>query len=616
MQLLLGTLAALFLVQLLVSAGLLWLVCKVFRADRPVRYRRALLAVVVVHLGTVALLLGAVVVLGWLPAESLGTWPALLGLFAFNFLAAVLLVLLVLRLSPGKALLVTLGWEVLWSIESVAVVFLLRLFLMDAYAVPTGNMAETLRGYHKEVECPSCGTRFAVNASREAEPGPLGDVPERINGCTCPGCRQEVHLIHRQLDGRAPRPGKLQDAGEEYAEVEDTGVRRGDRFLVGKGPLAGGGFPRRFDLVIFRYPEKPEMLYVKRLAGLPGETVAIRGGDVYALPPSSEPPDEARAQELMEQGRFDVLRKSPEQVLSTRVLVYDNDHPAKDLTGKEWQRWAPGAGWAQEGSGFRHQGEKSGAVRYRHLLRGKAGRPTLVTDFMGYNSGENLAAGRFRGDANGIHWVGDLILECEVQVEKAEGEFRLELVRAGEAFEAVWDLQGGACELRRSGAEGPPVKLDSKPSSIKEGKHRVRFADVDRRLIVWVDDVLVFGEGVDYSAGQKQRPTERDLSPAAVGADRGRLSVSGLRLYRDLYVSVAPNSPDVRVEDWGDPATWEGLAKMPMRVLPVPVGHYACLGDNSLASSDSRSWGPVPERNLLGKAWCTYLPWSRARPLH
>jgi signal peptidase I len=35
------------------------------------------------------------------------------------------------------------------------------------------------------------------------------------------------------------------------------------------------------------------------------------------------------------------------------------------------------------------------------------------------------------------------------------------------------------------------------------------------------------------------------------------------------------------------------------------------LGDNSNFSMDSRYFGPVPRRNLVGRAWVVFYPFSR-----
>jgi signal peptidase I len=49
----------------------------------------------------------------------------------------------------------------------------------------------------------------------------------------------------------------------------------------------------------------------------------------------------------------------------------------------------------------------------------------------------------------------------------------------------------------------------------------------------------------------------------------------------------------------------------PSDVRAVPQNCYFALGDNSFHSSDSRDWGPVPERNVVGRGWMVYWPFSR-----
>ena len=52
------------------------------------------------------------------------------------------------------------------------------------------------------------------------------------------------------------------------------------------------------------------------------------------------------------------------------------------------------------------------------------------------------------------------------------------------------------------------------------------------------------------------------------------------------------------------------MSKLSFRVMYVQPGHYLCLGDNSPASSDSREWGLVPQRLMLGRALIVYYPFK------
>ena len=59
------------------------------------------------------------------------------------------------------------------TVEAIVVAFILALvvrgFEAQAFVIPTGSMAPTLMGRHKEVACPQCGFVYAVNASQEVE---------------------------------------------------------------------------------------------------------------------------------------------------------------------------------------------------------------------------------------------------------------------------------------------------------------------------------------------------------------------------------------------------------------------------------------------------------------
>ena len=51
-------------------------------------------------------------------------------------------------------------------------------------------------------------------------------------------------------------------------------------------------------------------------------------------------------------------------------------------------------------------------------------------------------------------------------------------------------------------------------------------------------------------------------------------------------------------------------------VVDVPKDNYFVLGDNSASSHDSRFWGFVPKRLLIGRAVCIFWPPRRLRILH
>jgi signal peptidase I len=47
------------------------------------------------------------------------------------------------------------------------------------------------------------------------------------------------------------------------------------------------------------------------------------------------------------------------------------------------------------------------------------------------------------------------------------------------------------------------------------------------------------------------------------------------------------------------------------RAITVPAGHWFMMGDNRGMSDDSRFWGPVPRKWIIGGAFATYWPVGR-----
>ena len=44
--------------------------------------------------------------------------------------------------------------------------------------------------------------------------------------------------------------------------------------------------------------------------------------------------------------------------------------------------------------------------------------------------------------------------------------------------------------------------------------------------------------------------------------------------------------------------------------VKVKPGHYFMMGDNRDNSSDSRIWGQVPEKDIVGKAFAVWMHWD------
>jgi signal peptidase I len=537
----------------------------------------------------------------------------------------------------------------------VVLVLLLKTFVAEAFVIPTGSMAETLLGYQKWATCPECGEIFPVNCSSEVDPQQGPPVP--VVGCTCPNCRFKE--LWQETDGRGQIVRTLPEAPPWGS---------GDRVLVSKFPYDNGHFgaagqPKRFNVVVFKYPMEPQkgqtpMNYIKRLCGLPGETIAIFNGDLYVLKPGvltypnlPRPENEkdlwqkdyfySNDQEAVDlfhhdpeamkrhpDAQFEILRKTPDLIMAMRRLVYDNDHLPKDLVGKVKPRWQDRGGWAATDAdapkAFRHQADddqQTHWLRYQHLLveRSHPGdvppdlKPQLIRNFMGYNTGE-LPGGR--GHMVDTNWVGDLIQEATVTVEAPQGEWTMELSKGADRFQARFDLQAGTVSLWR--LTGGEVQEMAKPAPAisKAGTYKVRFANVDSRLTVWVDGNLPFqdktgGEdrkegGVDYAPWVPRQGDTTDsandpnnLEPASFGAARGaKLSVAHLQLWRDTYYTPFTETRSFQTAE--------------LRTMYVQPGHYLCLGDNSSESSDSRYWGLVPQRLLLGRALVVYYPFTRA----
>ncbi|HTQ40916.1 MAG TPA: signal peptidase I [Pirellulales bacterium] len=487
------------------------------------------------------------------------------------------------------------------TVESVAIAFILafmfRTFEAEAFVIPTGSMAPTLQGRHKDIVCPECGYVYRVGASEEVDRET--SVPKascRMKTVTCPMCRYTMDVDNPQDP-------------EEYPSYN------GDRIIVNKFAYDLAD-PQRWDVVVFKYPEDAKENYIKRLIGLPGERIWLHNGDVYTAPLGSE--------------NFQIARKPPEKLAAIMQPVYDNDNVIPKLIQAglppRWQPWAAPASaspWktSADFKSFQTEGASQPAwLRYQNILPDdnlwddvKAGRPfhapspSLIKDFYAYNDGD------FPDNCDSPPpaevWVGDLALECTLTVKNTNGGVILELVKGGRQFRCHIDLASGLAKLSIS---GKPDFAPTAATAIRApGTYQVRFSNVDEQLLLWINDMLV-----DFNAPTSYAPLNNteavvtapvpgseeatDLSPVGIAAEPGAvLDVSHLKIRRDVYYLSREDNvyPGNRLRS----------------SIDLQADQFFMLGDNSPKSSDGRFWRSqnyVDRQLLIGKALFVYWPHS------
>ena len=75
------------------------------------------------------------------------------------------------------------------------------------------------------------------------------------------------------------------------SESMEPTIMKGDQIFGSRLSYRKEG-PERFDIIIFEYPDDHSQYFIKRVIGLPGDTVRIAGGHVY-INGSDEPLDES-----------------------------------------------------------------------------------------------------------------------------------------------------------------------------------------------------------------------------------------------------------------------------------------------------------------------------------
>ena len=421
-----------------------------------------------------------------------------------------------------------------------------RFFVAEAYVVPTGSMAPTILGFHWEADCPNCKARFAVGMD---ESGRLIGRP------VCPNCGQ---------DGFDPSDGI---------------TASGDRLLVQKF-LFDIRPPRRWEVAVFQSPLDPSQAYVKRVVGLPGESVQIVDGDIWI------------------DGR--IARKTLEEIRAIRIPVFDNRFQPQDAA--RFPRWSFRAdrslrfhptGWEVAGTGFKHHptnasDEGEDWIQYHHWdpERSQFGP---IRDSYPYNG----------GDQRGSHVVRDILFECRLSARDDVSQIQFQVLHGPDHFLLKLPVDGkGNVELTRDGAVLPLTHVRQGLRSSEAATPRwtkIEVSAEDHRISVALDGALLF-DPIDYdSTGPASLSTP---SPIAIGLVNGTVEIQDLRIFRDIYYTGELFAGVRRPNAVDSP-------------FKLQENEFFVLGDNSPVSNDSRFWKdrPVVRRSrFLGKPFLVHLP--------
>lgn len=392
------------------------------------------------------------------------------------------------------------------------------------------SMAPRLVGTHYCVTCEDCGFPFAFGV----------ESPPMDGYAVCPNCGAQDN----DVSAAEPLPG------------QEVCIDRGEWRVSG---------PQRWRMAAFRQPGNTQRLNVKRIVGLPGEQIAIRGGEIYV------------------DGQM--LRKSLPELRDVAVLVHDNRyHPVRNPSLPS--RWSPAdsnTGWVVNGTGgFEHRPPNAGSepddpnfdwLEYHHWPALPPPTPrtqsSAVHDHFAYNQGESRL----------LNEVRDLMLHCRLSMAGAGGvSLRIHDGRG------VWELHFDA-ESRKAALwfGGKAIREVAERVADEGATVEIELALLDGRILAAFDGTTVLVHEVSCPPhATSSLPLSR---PVAIGAVLAEVEVSELRIYRDLYF----------LHPWGHAADWEMDG-------PLSRDEIFVLGDNCPLSNDSRNWEQpgLPISNVLG----------------
>ena len=452
-----------------------------------------------------------------------------------------------------------------WLITAFILAFVFRAFVLEAFRIPTGSMAETLKGDHFRMRCTQCGFEYDRNFNAER-------YARR---------RNQTKAGKFRLN---PSP-RCSSCG--YYEEPGTAIKKsnGDRILVLKC-LYQFTEPKRWDVTVFKNPTDPYESYIKRMIALPGETLQIIDGDVYI---------NAR-----------IARKPPKVQREMWMPIYNNDYrpvnPAKPkFNGKPWQQPftnTKGSEWNLNGSPI-------------FTLEGSAEQ--IHTIYYDSTRGNDFKASYAYGNPDyyeNLPFCSDLMMKFYAKIGNRPGTIGIGLSKHRITYKASIDSAGNMTIEKITSDKTSTILAEKQIRPLPADKSiLINFANVDRQLIFEAGkEKLIF----DLGLNSDQATSNGRIQPDAFIFGSGSLSLSHIALYRDTYYlansQTMNQSPILRAAE-DSPFT-------------LNDDEFFVMGDNSPDSFDSRLWdtpgignngieyriGTVPRDYLIGKAFFVYWP--------
>ncbi|MBN1796481.1 MAG: signal peptidase I [Sedimentisphaerales bacterium] len=455
-----------------------------------------------------------------------------------------------------------------WLLIALILALYFRGFVMEAYRIPTGSMATTLKGAHFRLRCRQCGYRFDrdFECAKYDLPGDTLPASGKAvpNDCVCPSC------------------------GNDMTFVNPVYIANGDRILVLKC-LYQFLEPNRWDVIVFRDPSEPRDNIIKRLVGLPGEKIQIVNGDIYI------------------NGK--IARKDENLQEKLWIAVYNNDYqpvqPDRDsFNGRKWEnpfRNYKGSNWRIDETD-KTKFVLDGGNKELHWLEYDS---SLGNDFkadIAYNGTS------FRKERP---YYSDIMVRFCSESNSDDFTTGARISRYGQVY-CGW-TEGDKLIIGRVNGSSIKVLAETAVLSQKSEPAIVSFSVVDRFIEFKFGNRSV---GYNLESSFEQFNSEQvDIAPEVWIFGSGELVFSHLAIYRDIYYTEQHYYGGGEARAAGKDGFYLGRDE------------YFVLGDNSPASFDSRWWtksgygnngtvysaGIVPRDYLLGKAVFVYWP-SGFRP--